>query len=579
MTQNYPHQLLFRSPPFLKKYSHHVDVYQTNHAKLFLLLIASILLSCFIVFFCFGYLHSAHDSVIPVYFDPSTGELKQGLNSASPMYLNPQPLNQTDRTLRAMGIVFFSWWLVTVIWMLKLGVNIAQSGRRWQNHKLLTIGYLYIFNWTIVYNLGFLIYELTQVKDIHLKTYLKHLFANDDSFYSFDIKKHWTYHVAIGAFVIMLPLVWFMIFPMVNNGKLIAFGYKTGYGSNWWFFALQFFTEQTNLMCFILLFAFVINPRWKGFNNYDSWINCMAYLVIVSLTYNLIIFPVIASSYKGMPYDLTRTLWLHVIDPIVFLGTGCCLMVYNPAKKISPWGDTLKYGMVVPSVYAIYALSSPFITGVSPYAYLSNTNPALDIDGVAGSGWTFVIFILFMGFFIIFITIWWYLNARMGLKRYGGTVGYWLPNIHLKNEEISMENVIHNPHQASKKDHSYRTFVLKIDANQLQTLSELPNAVVCLFLPEKTIGINQKIIFVNPDNQVVGTAKLVQLITAPKANLWAQIQPYVYLTKNEFDDQYTNSQDATISTIYDFKSCNDNFLLNNKNLDFVKNVSFWDEQN
>lgn len=429
MTKQYPHKILFKSPPFFKKYPVQLNTYQQNHEKLFLLLLVSVLLSTFIIFFSFGYLHSANQSVIPEYIDPVTGALVSGLNSASPMYLNPQPLNQTDRTLRAMGIVFFSWWLMVVIWMMKLGVDVLENARIWNLKHEKTMGYLYIFSFTLVYNLGLWIYELTQIKHMHLSEYLESQFQNNDQFYSFNPRKHWTYFLAIAGLIVMSPLVWFMIFPMMNNGQLVAFGFNQGYGSNWWFFALQFFTEQTNLMCFFTLLAFVINPRWKAFQNYDLWICTMAYLIIVSLTYNLIIFPVIANSYQGQPYDLTRTLWLHVIDPFVFLGLGCCLMVYNPTRTVTPWGNTLKYGMVVPSVYAIYALSSPFITGVSPYAYLSNTNPKLVIDGVPGSGLTVIVFLLFMGFFIAFITLWWYINARMALKKYGPSACKWINTI------------------------------------------------------------------------------------------------------------------------------------------------------
>lgn len=128
--------------------------------------------------------------------------------------------------------------------------------------------------------------------------------------------------------------------------------------------------------------------------------------------------------------------------------------------------------------------------------------------------------------------------------------------------------------QNINNDNQKLQYVIKLDHIEFNKLTKLANAVVCLNQLDKNAQIDQTIIFVNEKMEIIGNAKLVKLITAPKQNIWMEIQNYSYLTKEKFIKMYEDSENATISVIYDLNKIETSETLPISSQNFVNEVGF-----
>ncbi len=191
----------------------------------------------------------------------------------------------------------------------------------------------------------------------------------------------WKWVMYFIVLIVMTPMVIMLWFPIPSTEQAPPPGTENFVPlENMWFDGLQFFTIQTNLMCYIYVIFKLMFPRAKMFKN-DSILVCLiAYIVIVCLTYNFALLPFQSEKAKLWPArKWAKTIWEHIINPIVFVSTGFVSMKKNKIVKNSNSDlmSTLKFGMIVPTIYLLYALFSPFLTTTSVYDWVTNCNPTL----------------------------------------------------------------------------------------------------------------------------------------------------------------------------------------------------------
>ncbi|MDE6473119.1 MAG: DUF1600 domain-containing protein [Ureaplasma sp.] len=322
-------------------------------------------------------------------------------------------------TLKAISIfclswfvLFFIWWIIQTHYYLKL----ADDKNKW----------IEIFSFLVLFNLISIIRLSKKISRTKFNEWLtipfqKTNFENGVNLY---FNKKW--YLNLICLIIMSPLLVLIWFP---DGMNIVEFYKLNSGyDNMWFEGFHYFTIQTNLLCFLYLLVFVINPRIKLFDNDSVLICLLAYIFIVSFTYNFFLLPSNSSKTEWIALKWVKTCWEHIINPVAFIGIEIYLMCYT-SKKSSKHQDyltTLKFGMVIPSIYLCYALLLPFVANKSVYGFITNCNPNLmNSEGslLKHGEWYMLFCILAYWFvFVGIITMFWRIKYSFYQK-------YWNKNI------------------------------------------------------------------------------------------------------------------------------------------------------
>lgn len=391
---------IFSSRPFYNQYTYQTDLHQFLANKLVWLLFLNMVM--FILFaVCMGIGYQ------PDYLNRSVLPLQIGLQGHTNFL--PQPLPQNIRTFRAVGIFFGAWYVMLSAWLIKLGINMVQK----QQFKF---GYLYCFSFIFGLNTGLWIYELIHLNWTSFWLYVKSWFANDRTYNEFSFKRSIGYWLAVVSLIITSPIIWFSLFRSQDLNQIKT---QVGYNTNLWFDSLQYFTIETNLLCYLVLVIYVFNPQWKIFKYNDVLIALGAYIIVVSLTFNFGILPFnFEKSYKPYPYKIARTVFEHIINPIMYVLTFVFIFK-TQGRFYNDYLTTLKYSLIVPAIYGVYVLITPLMCGTSVYSSMTNTNPDLVIGhaGHGGSYWMFLIYPAFVLIFTAIITLLWWTNRHFWVKQ------------------------------------------------------------------------------------------------------------------------------------------------------------------
>lgn len=149
----------------------------------------------------------------------------------------------------------------------------------------------------------------------------------------------------------------------------------------WWFRKFSYFTEWSNFSCFLVCTLFLLNNRWKIFNN-GKFVNYIAiYILFVFLIFWLILLPGSAIINGNFSFEnknissIISTGWFHLIMPlsyVVFVGHYNYFLNNKKNINIKNYYKTILY---FPLTYALYSYTLPFISNITIYGLMTNANP------------------------------------------------------------------------------------------------------------------------------------------------------------------------------------------------------------
>ncbi|MGL5521880.1 MAG: DUF1600 domain-containing protein [Metamycoplasmataceae bacterium] len=190
--------------------------------------------------------------------------------------------------------------------------------------------------------------------------------------------------------------------------------------SNPLFGVFSYFTQLTNLFVFIYSVIYLINPGGNIFRKNIFLISTTSYIFIVGLIFWAYLFPV--SLTKGFrvayptDFSFVKTFWLHAVTPLSFAGFFILISSTKTNKELSKFWKLVGPSLPYPLLYGLYIYILPFISRISVYGALTNTNPNMfpfdgDITKNLGSYINFVWMGLLALVFILFFFIFWKINT------------------------------------------------------------------------------------------------------------------------------------------------------------------------
>lgn len=380
-------QAKFKSQPFIKLNYIQNRKQKTLPKMLNLMVIGLILISAFFVLIGLGY---------------------------QPPYAN---VNAPDvpgwiQAVRGVSIFCLLWWLVCSLWLMKLGFEMYNQTqkRRWQ-----------IFSWSLIpyLNLIGISYIFQNMRWSDYSIWFLNLFETDAELKIWYSRKSWRYILFIFIAIIISPEIVFAWLPHYDPEFYPVYGRNL---DNVWFYGMQYFTIQTNLLCVLFAWTFVLFPHWKIFKSHTWLIWCITYLMIVGITYDAFLLP---NDFRSKvsnwsQYKWTKTMWEHVVNPIIFCGGGIILLSQTKSIKSRDWLTTLKFGMIIPSIYLFYVFIAPFMSFQTVYSWLTNANPNVPNmpGGLTPHGEWYMIFLM-AGYWFVFIGVMtgiWYIDITSYYK-------------------------------------------------------------------------------------------------------------------------------------------------------------------
>lgn len=294
-------------------------------------------------------------------------------------------LPELAATLRGVSIFILVWYVITQIF---IGVLIAKrhpSIDKWDK----TLLYL---NWTIIigfYNIGKYIKE-TQFS--YFKSWFLDLFATETELKETFHRRSWQYIMMVCLTIFMSQLIFLcFIFPFISNQALEIASFNLSSPSikyvnsynNLWFNSLQYFTNQTNLLCFAVVLLFTIKPSLKIFKNNSLLMYCAVYILVVGLIYNAALLPPKISN--GSVANWSAMTWYentieHILNPILFLTAVLLIVTHKRAYRPTNLVRHLFYGIVTIFPYLTFAMFSTLISANSVYDSITNLNPYVLTD-------------------------------------------------------------------------------------------------------------------------------------------------------------------------------------------------------
>jgi len=205
--------------------------------------------------------------------------------------------------------------------------------------------------------------------------------------------------------------------------------YKT---SNLFLFdELGYFTNTTNIFCFLFLLFMMFSPKNNIFKNNTILILTSAYITIVTLIYwCFLVWTLDIFATKTVTQN-TITIWTHTVLPIAFVWFSISSIRTNLYKPIK-FRTFLLSGFVYPAIYGTPLYILPFFVRFTPYGILTNPNPQMihfwtenngDIKTIAGQGtyWAFTAVFLLAGLLILFFFIYYFI-AKNIVKKYSNNI-------------------------------------------------------------------------------------------------------------------------------------------------------------
>lgn len=323
-----------------------------------------------------------------------------GFNSTN-SNLPVQEISENTATYRSISLFLILWYIAIYCFIVS-----TKSSK--------TIQILNILSFIPIFNIINILYIIFKNNWCFFLLWFKSNFEPDwklDMVYS---RASWKYKMMIALLVIMTPIIVLVLYqksdylntyPNNGDGDIIVY-------NNLWFCSLQYFTIQTNLLCYLFVLLFVIKPNMKIFKHHTFLISCIVYIFVVGVTYDFALFPikiVNGEIYDWNWYKYLTNIYEHLINPIAFVTCGLILICKdNPQILRLKYKQYIIYTMIVPTIYLIYALIMPFVTNVSVYGFVTNCNPdvynemVIDSTNFMSHGQWYNIFFI-IGYWFLFI--------------------------------------------------------------------------------------------------------------------------------------------------------------------------------
>lgn len=258
------------------------------------------------------------------------------------------------------------------------------------------------------------------------KKYFRYIFANSQNNKEIDFKYFFTNfklfplkdkvfaNTLTFIFLCMVTFVTFIFISLPSDVKNIV---NDPYNL-WTFSKGSFFTEWTNLMCFIFCVLFFINHRWKIFNRNIYLLNLCCFIMFVFIVFWVVLIPgsFFLLSQNKFNFsnlevtDVVSTFWFHFVTPLSFL-LFTIIYIKNTKKNVCTYKCYLKFALPYILVYLFYVYTLPFISSVTVYSFLTNANPNNIAQGESKPG-SYVIFLvallainLFSGYLYLFFRL------------------------------------------------------------------------------------------------------------------------------------------------------------------------------
>ncbi len=245
------------------------------------------------------------------------------------------------------------------------------------------------------------------------------------------------WNTAFGYFVFLVTIVGF-IFCFLISSNFYDFnilnpipeeGFKPGFSQeqykayleNYYIFdTFPFFTQLTNITCFVFMTFFVAFNRKIAFRNNTIMIAVSAYIFIVSAIFWFYLFPTSLDNYV-LDFQWAKTSWTHAVAPFSFIAFAVTSLFIN---KNAPqkFSKIIGVSMIYPLFYGLFAYSLPFYTRFSVYGSLTNINPSMStsigINGTTKTGSLWMIGPIFIlgGIFILMIFAFWSIAYQINKK-------------------------------------------------------------------------------------------------------------------------------------------------------------------
>lgn len=213
------------------------------------------------------------------------------------------------------------------------------------------------------------------------------------------------------------------IFSMINKYN------ATNEIKNYFIFnTITFFTQESNILVFIFMFMYIIFSKKILFKNNTGMICISSYISVVAIIYWALLFPKsVGTESLDETFEITKTVWLHAINPILFV--SFCITSFSTNKEApKKYKEVLSMGLIFPLFYGLYAYSLPFFTRYSVYGYFTNLNVNMTMiknGEFVSQGNLYMIFVLIgLGLsFISFIFVFWGVSKLIN-KRFSKEIIY-----------------------------------------------------------------------------------------------------------------------------------------------------------
>lgn len=290
-------------------------------------------------------------------------------------------------TLRGVGIFIIVWYVITQI----LIVIVVER----KHHNLNKFDKISLYlNWTIIFAVYNIFAYLKSTNFHYLKSWFYDLFSSDLELKETFHRRSWQYIMMVCLMLFMSQLIYLcLIYPFVSGQSLeiVSFNpannvvkYVNSY-NNLWFNSLQYFTNQTNLLCFGAALLFTINPGLKIFKHNSFLMYCATYILIVGLIYNAALLPpkiANGSTANWSVMDWYENSIVHILNPILFLTSTLLIVTHKRSFKPTSLTNHLFYGITTVFPYLTFAMFSTLISANSVYDSITNLNPNVLTDFV-----------------------------------------------------------------------------------------------------------------------------------------------------------------------------------------------------
>ena len=328
-----------------------------------------------------------------------------------------------------------------IICSLMIGFNSMEIKRMEKsNYKKYFVSSIGIFTWlllpyTIYIGVKNKLYEdyFSYISQNRVGTRQMSLSAFKNGFQKNGKRNMLFWNTTFGYFILLITFIGFifgfLIFTELWPDKIVIPELKPGfsdeqykaYMENYYIFdTFSYFTQLSNMACFVFMIFFTAFNNKIAFRNNTILIAISSYIFIVSVIFWVYLFPTSLDHYTWA-FQWAKTSWTHAVAPILFIAFAITSLVIN---KNAPqkFKKMIGVSMIFPLSYGVFTYSLPFYTRFSVYGSLTNINPnmntSIGVNEATKNGSLAMIGAIFLlgGIFVLVIFLFWLIAYKINKK-------------------------------------------------------------------------------------------------------------------------------------------------------------------